>query len=107
MQTRAASSRAKPSLIRLVFYFIGGIRTIPPGFTRGLDFGPLWDEGGGGLLEEEEEVQVQPIYRPMLEYNREGKMPAVPVSVRAAILAACDLHSDAVSPEWTAPNRST
>ncbi|GAA5985422.1 hypothetical protein JCM11641_000152 [Rhodosporidiobolus odoratus] len=55
----------------------GGIRTIPPGFTRGLDFGPLADQEEGGLLEEEEEVEVKPIYRPMLELQNEGRARAV------------------------------
>ena len=44
----------------------GGIRTIPPGFTRGLDFGPI--EGRDDeLLDEEEAVQVTPIYRPQAQ----------------------------------------
>ncbi|GAA5900618.1 hypothetical protein JCM6882_000923 [Rhodosporidiobolus microsporus] len=55
----------------------GGIRTIPPGFTRGLDFGPLADGAEGGLMEEEEEVEVKPIYRPMLELANEGRAHAV------------------------------
>ncbi|GAA5934158.1 hypothetical protein JCM10213_003717 [Rhodosporidiobolus nylandii] len=54
----------------------GGIRTIPPGFTRGLDFGPLADQAESGLLEEEEEVEVKPIYRPMLELVNEGRAKA-------------------------------
>ncbi|GAA5893928.1 hypothetical protein JCM8208_001280 [Rhodotorula glutinis] len=56
----------------------GGIRTIPPGFTRGLDFGPVADDPTGALLEEEEEVEVKPIYRPMLELANEGRARAVP-----------------------------
>ncbi|GAA5870547.1 hypothetical protein JCM8547_002045 [Rhodosporidiobolus lusitaniae] len=55
----------------------GGIRTIPPGFTRGLDFGPLADQEDSRLLEEEEEVEVKPIYRPMLELSNEGRARAV------------------------------
>ncbi|GAA6014645.1 hypothetical protein JCM10207_006888 [Rhodosporidiobolus poonsookiae] len=51
----------------------GGIRTIPPGFTRGLDFGPLADQAEGGLFEEEEEEEVKPIYRPMLELSNVGR----------------------------------
>ncbi|TNY19936.1 translation repressor [Rhodotorula diobovata] len=57
----------------------GGIRTIPPGFTRGLDFGPVAaeDPASGALLEEEvEEVEVKPIYRPMLELANEGRARA-------------------------------
>jgi antiviral helicase SKI2 len=59
----------------------GGIRTIPPGFTRGLDFGPIAD-AEGGLLEEEEEVEVKPVYRPMLELSTEGGKARLP-QVRA------------------------
>ncbi|CEQ40490.1 SPOSA6832_02128 [Sporobolomyces salmonicolor] len=55
----------------------GGICTIPPGFTRGLDFGPQPEEAEGALLEEEEEVEVKPIYRPMLELSNEGRAKAV------------------------------
>ncbi|GAA6054578.1 hypothetical protein NBRC10513_003468 [Rhodotorula toruloides] len=56
----------------------GGIRTIPPGFTRGLDFGPLADDPTSNLIEEEEEeVEVKPIYRPMLELQNEGRAKAV------------------------------
>ncbi|GAA5871318.1 hypothetical protein JCM1840_004411 [Sporobolomyces johnsonii] len=55
----------------------GGIRTIPPGFTRGLDFGPQAEEAEGALLEEEEEVEVKPIYRPMLELSNEGRVKTV------------------------------
>ncbi|GEM08547.1 antiviral helicase SKI2 [Rhodotorula toruloides] len=56
----------------------GGIRTIPPGFTRGLDFGPLADDPSSNLIEEEEEeVEVKPIYRPMLELQSEGRAKAV------------------------------
>ncbi|GAA5844741.1 hypothetical protein JCM5353_008355 [Sporobolomyces roseus] len=53
----------------------GGIRTIPPGFTRGLDFGPQTQTPQDGeLLEEEvEEVEVQPIYRPMFDRQGEGR----------------------------------
>jgi antiviral helicase SKI2 len=57
---------------------VGGIRTIPPGFTRGLDFGTVGDDEG--LMEEEEELEVTPIYRPMLEYSSDGKATAVLVS---------------------------
>lgn len=58
----------------------GGIRTIPPGFTRGLDFGPVADDPtSSALLEEEEEVEVKPIYRPMLELSNEGRARAVTV----------------------------
>ncbi|BGP47048.1 Antiviral helicase ski2 [Rhodotorula kratochvilovae] len=56
----------------------GGIRTIPPGFTRGLDFGPIADDPTSGALLEEEEVEVKPIYRPMLELANEGRARAVP-----------------------------
>ncbi|GAA5916164.1 SKI complex RNA helicase subunit SKI2 [Sporobolomyces salmoneus] len=54
----------------------GGIRTIPPGFTRGLDFGPQnASPQDGALLEEEvEEVEIQPIYRPMFDLQREGRI---------------------------------
>ena len=54
----------------------GGIRTIPPGFTRGLDFGPQTDSAqDGALLEEEvEEVEIQPIYRPMFDVQRDGRI---------------------------------
>ncbi|KAK4703557.1 antiviral helicase SKI2, partial [Phenoliferia sp. Uapishka_3] len=47
----------------------GGIRTIPPGFTRGLDFGPQMGEW------EEEEVaeEVVPMYRPMGEVVSDGR----------------------------------
>lgn len=58
----------------------GGIRTIPPGFTRGLDFGPLADNAEGQLMEEEEAVEVTPIYRPMLELTSDGGTSAVLVS---------------------------
>lgn len=58
----------------------GGIRTIPPGFIRGLDFGPLGDGAEGALLDEEEEVEVTPIYRPMLEITSDGRTTAVLVS---------------------------
>ncbi|GAA6029642.1 hypothetical protein JCM8097_000981 [Rhodosporidiobolus ruineniae] len=61
----------------------GGIRTIPPGFTRGLDFGPLADQADAGLLEEEEEVEVKPIYRPMLELSNEGGRARVAENGRA------------------------
>ncbi|KAI5480335.1 antiviral helicase SKI2 [Pseudohyphozyma bogoriensis] len=54
----------------------GGIRTIPPGFTRGLDFGPVLD-AEGKLLDEEEKVEVTPIYKPMLEVRDEGRTSAV------------------------------
>ncbi|KAM0746373.1 translation repressor [Meredithblackwellia eburnea MCA 4105] len=54
----------------------GGIRTIPPGFTRGLDFGSLANEDGG-LMDEEEEVEVTPIYRPMLELSGDTNASAV------------------------------
>lgn len=59
----------------------GGIRTIPPDFTRGLDFGPLADDPTSALIEEEEEeVEVKPIYRPMLELtNDAGRARAVTV----------------------------
>lgn len=61
---------------------VGGIRTIPPGFTRGLDFGPLADDPTSNLIEEEEEeVEVKPIYRPMLELQNEGRAKAVTVSL--------------------------
>lgn len=62
--------------------FAGGILTIPPGFTRGLDFGPLADDIEGGLLDEEEEVEVTPIYRPMLDLSSESKTSVVIVSIR-------------------------
>lgn len=55
----------------------GGIRTIPPGFIRGLDFGPLGDGAEGALMDEEEEVEVTPIYRPMLEITSDGRTTAV------------------------------
>jgi len=65
------------SLIRVLIEndCIGGIRTIPPGFTRGLDFGPQTQTPQDGeLLEEEvEEVEVQPIYRPMFDRQSEGR----------------------------------
>ncbi|GAA5952479.1 hypothetical protein JCM21900_005322 [Sporobolomyces salmonicolor] len=61
----------------------GGICTIPPGFTRGLDFGPQPEEAEGALLEEEEEVEVKPIYRPMLELSNEGRAKAVTSDRRA------------------------
>ena len=63
-----------------LFDFTGGILTIPPGFTRGLDFGPLADDAEGGLLDEEEEVEVTPIYRPMLDLTNDSKATAVLVS---------------------------
>lgn len=60
----------------------GGIRTIPPGFTRGLDFGPIADgTADGELLEEEEEVEVTPIYRPMMELAVGGSDKGGAVSV--------------------------
>ncbi|KAL8278507.1 hypothetical protein RQP46_009197 [Phenoliferia psychrophenolica] len=55
----------------------GGIRTIPPGFTRGLDFGPLADGVEGQLMEEEEAIEVTPIYRPVLEITSDGRTSAV------------------------------
>ena len=63
------------------FLHTGGIRTIPPGFTRGLDFGPLADDPTSALIEEEEEeVEVKPIYRPMLELSNEaGRARAITV----------------------------
>ncbi|SGY79528.1 BQ5605_C008g05156 [Microbotryum silenes-dioicae] len=44
-----------------------GRSTVPPGFTRGLDFGSV-DEGEEALMEEEEQLgsHVEPIYQPML-----------------------------------------
>ncbi|GAA5886319.1 hypothetical protein JCM16303_003762 [Sporobolomyces ruberrimus] len=53
----------------------GGIRTIPPGFTRGLDFGPQSESPqDGALLEEEvEEVEVVPIYRPMFDVKSDAR----------------------------------
>lgn len=63
-----------------VHRFAGGILTIPPGFTRGLDFGPLADDPEGGLLDEEEEVEVTPIYRPMLDLTNDSKASAILVS---------------------------
>ncbi|GAA6023491.1 hypothetical protein JCM11491_006599 [Sporobolomyces phaffii] len=49
----------------------GGIRTIPPGFTRGLDFGPQHDDD---LLEDEvEHVEVEPIYRPMFALDKDAR----------------------------------
>ncbi|GAA5998152.1 hypothetical protein JCM5350_004109 [Sporobolomyces pararoseus] len=54
----------------------GGIRTIPPGFTRGLDFGPQSDSPqDGALLEEEvEQVEIQSIYRPMFDVKSDGRI---------------------------------
>ncbi|GAA6061400.1 hypothetical protein JCM10212_000660 [Sporobolomyces blumeae] len=54
----------------------GGIRTIPPGFTRGLDFGPQAEQPQDeALLEEEvEEVEIQPIYRPMFDVHSDGRI---------------------------------
>ena len=61
----------------------GGIRTIPPGFTRGLDFGPI--EGRDDeLLDEAEAVQVTPIYRPQAQIISNGTTTAV--MVRSHIL---------------------
>ncbi|KAK4055538.1 Antiviral helicase ski2 [Microbotryomycetes sp. JL201] len=48
----------------------GGIRTIPPGFTRGLDFGPPSDDRDGRLLDEPDQIEVTPIYRPMLDASK-------------------------------------
>ncbi|GAA5944452.1 SKI complex RNA helicase subunit SKI2 [Sporobolomyces koalae] len=51
----------------------GGIRTIPPGFTRGLDFGPQSQSAEeGALLEEQvEQVEIEPIYRPMFDVQND------------------------------------
>ena len=59
----------------------GGIRTIPPGFTRGLDFGPI--EGRDDeLLDEAEAFQVTPIYRPQTQIISNGTTTAVMVCHR-------------------------
>jgi len=63
----------------------GGIRTIPPGFTRGLDFGEHANDGW--LEEEEDQVKVTPIYRPMLDQNNPGNITAVLVSTSVAARA--------------------
>ncbi|GAA6001294.1 SKI complex RNA helicase subunit SKI2 [Rhodotorula paludigena] len=69
----------------------GGIRTIPPGFTRGLDFGPVADDPtSSALLEEEEEVEIKPIYRPMLELSNEGRARAVTNGRQADVAPALD-----------------
>lgn len=75
----------------LITLFAGGIRTIPPGFTRGLDFGPIAD-AEGVLLEEEEEVEVKPVYRPMLELSTEGGRARLPEvrSISPCILSKQD-----------------
>lgn len=63
------------SLLIASLVSIGGIRTIPPGFTRGLDFGPQSESPqDGALLEEEvEEVEVVPIYRPMFDVKSDAR----------------------------------
>lgn len=73
----------------------GGIRTIPPGFTRGLDFGPLADDPNSALIEEEEEeVEVKPIYRPMLELSNEaGRARAITVRLHEEKLASSTAFS--------------
>ncbi|BGP54708.1 Antiviral helicase ski2 [Rhodotorula sphaerocarpa] len=73
----------------------GGIRTIPPGFTRGLDFGPLADDPNSALIEEEEEeVEIKPIYRPMLELtNDAGRARAVTQNGHAGEEAKPELDS--------------
>lgn len=71
----------------------GGIRTIPPGFTRGLDFGPLADGAEGQLLDEEEAVEVTPIYRPMVELTSDGRTTAVLVRPLVESLADFDTES--------------
>lgn len=78
--SRVSRAVTTPPLTRPCPWRTGGIRTIPPGFTRGLDFGPVAaeDPASGALLEEEvEEVEVKPIYRPMLELANEGRARAV------------------------------
>lgn len=46
----------------------GGIRTIPPGFERGLDFDSLQSEDE--LLDTEEQPRVSPIYRPIASTSK-------------------------------------
>lgn len=88
----AADTRPTPSCKT------GGIRTIPPGFTRGLDFGPLADDPTSALIEEEEEeVEVKPIYRPMLELSNEaGRARAI--TVRCCTCARCSYTSSSRPP---------
>ncbi|KAK4057847.1 Antiviral helicase ski2 [Microbotryomycetes sp. JL221] len=61
----------------------GGIKTIPPGFTRGLDFGPVADDEDGELLEEQEHIEVTPIYRPMLDASKPVATGRAPAQSRA------------------------
>lgn len=89
-------------MLKRALHRAGGIRTIPPGFIRGLDFGPLGDDVEGRLLEEEEEVHVEPIYRPMLELSSKGKTSAVLVSPAVSELHPRKLTDSTTYSEWKA-----
>ena len=48
----------------------GGIKTIPPGFERGLDFDSMQSEDD--LLNSEEQPQVTPVYRPVASTSKQN-----------------------------------